>query len=87
MLINALARTTGVDVETIRYYEKLGLLPAPARRDNGYRDYAAAHVQRLSFIRHCRALDMPLVDVGRLLGFVDKPVPDCGEADRLVTVN
>lgn len=84
MLINALARTTGVDVETIRYYEKLGLLPAPARRDNGYRDYAAAHVRRLSFIRHCRALDMPLVDVGRLLGFVDKPVPDCGEVDRLV---
>ena len=63
MQIKELARATGVDVETIRYYEKQGLMPAPARRDNGYRDYAAAHLERLSFIRHCRALDMPLGDV------------------------
>ena len=59
MQIKELARATGVDVETIRYYEKQGLLPEPARRDNGYRDYAAEHLERLSFIRHCRALDMP----------------------------
>ena len=60
MQIKELALATGVDVETIRYYEKQGLMPAPARRDNGYRDYAVAHLERLSFIRHCRALDMPL---------------------------
>ena len=59
MQIKDLSRATGVDVETIRYYEKQGLLPEPARRDNGYRDYAAQHLERLSFIRHCRALDMP----------------------------
>jgi DNA-binding transcriptional MerR regulator len=80
MQIKELARATGVDVETIRYYEKQGLMPAPARRDNGYRDYAAAHLERLSFIRHCRALDMPLGDVNRLLGFVDKPDANCGDA-------
>lgn len=84
MQIKDLSRATGVDVETIRYYEKQGLLPAPARRDNGYRDYATAHLQRLSFIRHCRALDMPLSDVGRLLGFVDQPEPHCGGVDQLV---
>ncbi|MFO6419359.1 Cd(II)/Pb(II)-responsive transcriptional regulator [Hylemonella sp. W303a] len=72
MQIKALAAATGVDVETIRYYEKQGLLPAPARRDNGYRDYQIAHLERLAFIRHCRALDMPLVDVSRLLGFIDQ---------------
>jgi Cd(II)/Pb(II)-responsive transcriptional regulator len=84
MQIKELARATGVDVETIRYYEKQGLMPAPARRENGYRDYAAAHLERLSFIRHCRALDMPLGDVNRLLGFVDKPDTNCGDVDALL---
>lgn len=84
MQIKELARATGVDVETIRYYEKQGLLPAPARRDNGYREYAVAHLERLSFIRHCRALDMPLADVNRLLGFVDEPDAHFGEVDLLV---
>jgi len=84
MQIKELARATGVDVETIRYYEKQGLLPKPARRDNGYRDYEAPHLQRLSFIRHCRALDMPLADVNRLLGFADKPDAHCGDVDLLV---
>lgn len=84
MQIKELARATGVDVETIRYYEKQGLLPAPARRDNGYREYEVAHLERLSFIRHCRALDMPLADVNRLLGFVDEPNAHFGEVDLLV---
>ena len=84
MQIKELALATGVDVETIRYYEKQGLMPAPARRENGYRDYAVAHLERLSFIRHCRALDMPLGDVNRLLGFVDKPDRNCGDVDLLV---
>ena len=84
MQIKELAQATGVDVETIRYYEKQGLLPEPARRDNGYRDYAAKHLERLSFIRHCRALDMPLADVNRLLGFVDTPQADCSDVDLLV---
>lgn len=84
MQIKELADATGVDVETIRYYEKQGLLPAPARRDNGYRDYEAAHLERLSFIRHCRALDMPLADVGRLLGLVDAPSDHLSDVDRLV---
>eukprot|EP01030_Chromulinospumella_sphaerica_P033471 gene33471-34342_t len=84
MQIKELARATGVDVETIRYYEKQGLLPEPARRDNGYRDYEAKHLERLSFIRHCRALDMPLADVHRLLGFVDTPGAGYSDVDLLV---
>jgi DNA-binding transcriptional MerR regulator len=87
MQIKDLAAATGVDVETIRYYEKQGLLPAPARRDNGYRDYQTAHLERLAFIRHCRALDMPLADVARLLGFIDDvpgPSADAGTVDALV---
>lgn len=84
MQIKELARATGVDVETIRYYEKEGLLPAPARHGNGYRNYEHPHLERLSFIRHCRALDMPLADVKRLLGFVDDPQGHCVNVDDLV---
>lgn len=84
MQIKDLARRTGVDVETIRYYEKQGLLPAPARRDNGYRDYGDAHLERLSFIRHCRVLDMPLADVRQLLGFLDQPADGCLDVEALV---
>lgn len=84
MKIGELARATRVDVETIRYYEKVGLLPEPARADNGYRTYGSAHLERLAFIRHCRALDIPLVEIGRLLAFVDDPRSDCGEIDRLI---
>lgn len=71
MKISDLGRATGVDVDTIRYYEKAGLLPAPAREANGYRHYGQAHLQRLAFVRHCRALDMPLADVRSLLDVVD----------------
>lgn len=84
MQIKDLARATGVDVETIRYYEKEGLLPEPARLDNGYRHYEQPQLERLSFIRHCRALDMPLADVKRLLGFVDDPDGQSLNVDQLV---
>ena len=82
--IGELGRATGVDVETIRYYEKVGLLPSPLRSDNGYRAYGPAHVERLAFIRHGRALDIPLADIQRLLDFVAHPERDCGDIDRLI---
>ncbi|MEB0140275.1 MULTISPECIES: Cd(II)/Pb(II)-responsive transcriptional regulator [unclassified Undibacterium] len=84
MRISELANATGVDLETIRYYEKQELLPAPEREDNGYRNYTAAHLERLSFIRHCRALDIPLADVRRLVGFMLRPAEDCGDINALV---
>lgn len=84
MQIKELSRATGVDVETIRFYERDGLLPAPARRENGYRDYGGFHLERLAFIRHCRALDMPLLDVRRLLQALDAPSAACVDVDQLV---
>jgi Cd(II)/Pb(II)-responsive transcriptional regulator len=84
MQIKQLSQATGVEVETIRYYEKQGLLPVPPKRDNGYRDYNASHVERLAFIRHCRALDMPLASVARLLGVVDNRIGNCADVDALV---
>ena len=84
MKIGELSHTTGVDVETIRFYEKSGLLPAPARQANGYRAYGQAHLERLAFVRHCRALDLPLAEVQRLLDCADQPGGDCGDIDQLI---
>jgi Cd(II)/Pb(II)-responsive transcriptional regulator len=84
MQIKALSDATGVDIETIRYYERQGLLRAPARLANGYRHYDTAQLERLSFIRHCRALDMPLADVRRLLAVLDAPGPECGDVNALI---
>jgi DNA-binding transcriptional MerR regulator len=84
MKISDLSRATGVDVETIRYYEKAGLLPAPAREANGYRSYGGTHLERLAFVRHCRALDMPLADVKRLLDFVGGVRDERGDIDALI---
>lgn len=84
MQIKDIARATGIDTETIRFYEKQGLLDAPPRRSNGYRDYGPTHVERLSFIRHCRALDMPLADIARLLALAERPPDDCNDVNQLV---
>jgi Cd(II)/Pb(II)-responsive transcriptional regulator len=84
MRIGELATLTGVDIETIRYYERERLLQLPERRANGYRAYGKSQLERLSFIRHCRALDMPLAEVRRLLEFVEQPGADCGDIDRLI---
>lgn len=84
MRIGELAQSAGVEVDTIRYYEKSGLLPPPPRQGNGYREYGERHIERLAFIRRCRALDMPLADVKRLLDFVAHPEADCGDINRLI---
>jgi len=84
MKISDMSRATGVDVETIRYYEKAGLLPAPARESNGYRSYGDSHLERLAFVRHCRALDMPLADVRSLLAAVDGRADRCSTTDDLI---
>lgn len=84
MKISELSQATGVDVDTIRYYEKSGLMPAPAREANGYRSYGPAHLERLAFVRHCRALDMPLADVQRLLDVVDGAPDRQGDIDALI---
>jgi len=65
--IGELARRTGTKVETVRWYEREGLLPAPARTGGGHRAYTRAHLDRLAFIRHARELGFPLVP--RHIGF------------------
>lgn len=84
MRIGDLAESTGTAVETIRFYEREGLIPAARRADNNYRMYTAAHAERLAFIRHCRNLDMTLDEIRTLLRLRDAPLQDCGEVNALL---
>lgn len=84
MRIGELSTAAGVDVETIRYYEKIGLMPAPERGANGYRAYSSRQLEHLVFIRHCRALDIGLADIRRLLEFSNQPDANCGDINLLI---
>ena len=84
MKIGELALAAQCSVETIRYYEKGGLLPAPLRTGSNYRDYGPGHIERLRFIRNCRALDMAQDEIRQLLGWLDNPANDCGAVNALV---
>ena len=84
MRIGELARQAGVDVQTVRYYEREGLLDAPARTGAGYRVYGPGHLERLNFVRHCRSLDMPLAEIKRLLDLSRDKSVSCERVDELV---
>jgi len=84
MKIGELASATDTRVETIRFYEREGLLPEPKRSTANYRVYTAAHAERLAFIRNCRNLDMALDEVRELLRFKDAPGEDCANVNALL---
>ena len=84
MKIGELAAASDTAVETIRYYEKEGLLPVPARTESNYRSYGAAHLARLQFIRHCRGLDMSLQEIRVLLRFQDSPQEQCADVNAVL---
>ncbi|HTU09984.1 MAG TPA: helix-turn-helix domain-containing protein [Allosphingosinicella sp.] len=83
MKIGELSQATGTNVETIRYYERIALLPKPGRTGSNYRDYAPGHVERLNFIRHARGLGFDIADIRSLLDLGGDPERDCGEVDRI----
>ncbi len=84
MQIGQLARVTGTPAETIRFYERKQLLPAPGRSEGNYRQYERWHAERLTFIRHCRSLDMTLDEIRVLLRFKDAPGVDCHGVNTLL---
>jgi Cd(II)/Pb(II)-responsive transcriptional regulator len=84
MKIGELAERSGCLVETIRYYERIGLLMSPERSSNNYRAYNERHAERLLFIRHCRALDITLDEIRVLLDFRDRPEQDCIGVNELL---
>jgi MerR family copper efflux transcriptional regulator len=84
MRINELAACTGTASKTIRYYESVGLLPEPARSANGYREYAERDVDRLTFIRRCRELQIPIEQLKKLVQVQMDQSASCQEVDQIV---
>lgn len=84
MRIGELAKREACSVETIRFYEREGLLPRPARSGGNYRLYSVADAECLAFIRNCRSLGMALAEILVLLGCRDTPDTDCREVNALL---
>lgn len=83
LTIGDLAKATGTKVETIRYYEGIGLLPQPARTTSNYRAYDKEHLNRLSFVRRARDLGFSLDQVRDLLGLADQTDRSCEAVDAI----
>ena len=83
LMIGQLARRTGTKVETIRFYEKNGLLPAPSRTDGNYRAYEPGHLSRLSFIRRARELGFSLDRIREFLKLADDRSQSCAAVDAI----
>jgi Cd(II)/Pb(II)-responsive transcriptional regulator len=84
LTIGALARRMQCQTETIRFYEREGLLPPPARSGGNYRLYGKPHLERLAFIRRCRSLDMTLDEIRVLLQLRDRPADNCAEVTSVL---
>lgn len=78
-----LAKLTGCNIETIRYYEGAGLMPQPQRSEGGFRLYDEPDIRRLSFIRRCRELGFTLEEIRGLLELVDGGEYSCGEIQKM----
>ncbi|SDD95489.1 MerR family transcriptional regulator [Belnapia rosea] len=83
LTIGTLAKATGTNIETIRWYEKVGLLEAPDRTPGNYRAYTAAHLSRLSFIRRARDLGFSLDQIRTLLGIAEQQDQSCEAIDAI----
>lgn len=82
-----LAKRTGCNLETVRYYEKIGLLPEPPRTVNGYRSYDSPYERRLRFVLRARELGFSLDEVRELLRLADERDQPCAEASRLASLH
>ncbi|WP_206455704.1 MerR family transcriptional regulator [Aurantimonas marina] len=83
LTIGTLARQTGTKVQTIRYYEQIGLMLEPGRTEGGQRRYGQDELDRLAFIRHARQLGFPLGAIRELLELADNPQQSCTDADSI----
>lgn len=81
--IGTLARRTGTNVQTIRYYEQIGLMPEPGRSEGGQRRYGTLELDRLAFIRHSRQLGFSLEAIRELLDLSDSPERSCAQVDAV----
>ncbi len=81
--IGKVSRRTGVNIETIRYYERIGVMPKPLRTEGGHRTYGADEIRRLAFVKRSRELGFSLAEVRALLGLVDTGAYTCAEVHEM----
>jgi MerR family mercuric resistance operon transcriptional regulator len=79
LTIGKLAKKANVNIETIRYYERKGLIPKPNRRESGYREYSEDTVRRIQFIKHAKELGFSLKEIHELLSLRLDPKTPCSE--------
>jgi MerR family mercuric resistance operon transcriptional regulator len=87
LTIGRLAAAAGVNLETVRYYERINLMPPPARTANGHRAYDAAHVRRLAFIRRARELGFSIEDIRALLALAEPTRASCAEVREIARMH
>lgn len=83
--IGALSKRTDVNIETIRYYERIELIPPPPRTDSGRRLYGAEDVRRLTFIRHARDLGFNIAAIKTMLALQEMPQASCEKVSRIAS--
>ncbi len=84
MKIGELAKRSGCSIQTIRYYEKEGLIPAPERTDGNFRLYNTLTLEKLSFIKNCRALDLTLSEIKQLILLQYSPDTPCEVVNEMI---
>ncbi|TQV77328.1 Cd(II)/Pb(II)-responsive transcriptional regulator [Aliikangiella marina] len=84
MKIGELARRSGCSIQTIRYYEKLKLLPIPSRSEGNFRLYDIKIFEQLKFIKRCKDLDLTLDEIRKLLSIKSEPNQECDDVNRLI---
>jgi MerR family mercuric resistance operon transcriptional regulator len=87
LTIGKLATAAGTDLETVRYYERIGLMPEPPRTTGGHRLYEAAHTRRLRFIRRARELGFSINDIRALLKLAEPSRTVCGDVRKIAAVH
>jgi len=85
LTIGRLSARAAVNIETVRYYERIGLLPSPPRTEGGHRLYSEPHVKKLTFVRRARELGFTLEEIKALLRLADERPPSCARARSLAT--
>ncbi|WP_111977516.1 Cd(II)/Pb(II)-responsive transcriptional regulator [Algibacillus agarilyticus] len=84
MKIGELSNISTCSIQTIRFYEKEGLLSEPKRSEGNFRLYGHKALKELEFIKHCRSLDIPLVDIKLLIALKNKPDESCSDVNALI---
>jgi MerR family mercuric resistance operon transcriptional regulator len=85
--VGQIAQQVGCKVETVRYYEKIELMPEPPRSEGGHRIYNVEQVKRLNFIRRSRELGFSIEKIRELLSYIDEPDHYCGEVKGLAILH